>query len=92
MTERRMSRERAAAMRAHLEGEASAYSPLARPHALEALREVDILRAEVQVVGTLLANNGCDCDCEHHPEEHNEDCERCLACRIADALSEAFRG
>lgn len=39
-------------------------------------------------IGSLLESNGCDCECEHHWEEHDDDCERCLACRIASVLEE----
>jgi len=35
----------------------------------------------------VLSDNGCDCDCEHHPEEHDDDCVRCLACRVEAALA-----
>jgi len=34
----------------------------------------------------LLTENGCDCECEHCWEDHDEDCERCLACRISMAI------
>jgi hypothetical protein len=41
----------------------------------------------VEAVRLLLEANGCDCDCEHDDTEgHNDDCERCLACRISWAL------
>lgn len=54
-------------------------------------REAREARAEerakvIAEVVALLKQNGCDCFCDHHPEEHDEDCERCLACRIADAV------
>lgn len=39
--------------------------------------------AKLNRVRELLEENGCDCECDHHPEEHDDDCERCLACRIA---------
>lgn len=38
-------------------------------------------------IGDLLADNGCNCDCDHHPDEHDDDCERCLACRIGAVLT-----
>lgn len=39
-------------------------------------------------VNRLLSANGCDCECDHPCEEdHEEDCERCLACRIDTALN-----
>jgi hypothetical protein len=34
-----------------------------------------------------LALNGCDCDCEHRPDEHTDECERCLACYVGAALA-----
>lgn len=37
------------------------------------------------------AQNGCDCECDHHPDERGPDCDVCLACRIGDALREAAR-
>lgn len=48
------------------------------------------LFAEEEKVGAVIAileRNGCDCDCEHDHESHDSDCERCLACRIAEALN-----
>src|SRR5690242_14596194 len=44
------------------------------------------LEAKLRSVGDLLSENGCDCDCDHHHEEHDDDCERCLACRIGEAI------
>jgi hypothetical protein len=40
----------------------------------------------LDAVRELLAQNGCDCDgdCD---ESHDGDCDRCLACRIADVVS-----
>lgn len=37
-------------------------------------------------VRNLITQNGCDCPCEHHHEEHDDDCYRCIACRIAEVL------
>jgi len=45
----------------------------------------DLRRAEREI-GALLTANGCDCDCEHDAEGHDDDCERCLACRVEAAL------
>jgi hypothetical protein len=45
-------------------------------------------RRALKNVGALLAANGCDCDCDHHPSDHADDCERCLACRIEMAMNE----
>ena len=44
----------------------------------------------IEAVGAILEENGCDCDCDHHPEEHDPGCRRCLACRIDQALSKLF--
>lgn len=53
-------------------------------------KEIERLKAELarvrHDVGELLAENGCDCDCEHSYRDHDDDCERCLACRIEAAL------
>lgn len=50
------------------------WSALARRH--------DRLRA----VRRLLEENGCECTCDHHPDERGDDCEVCLACRIGEAV------
>ena len=47
------------------------------------IRAADV---RLRAIGDLLEQNGCDCECDHHPEEHADDCDRCLACRINDAL------
>lgn len=41
---------------------------------------------KIDAVRVLLENNGCDCPCEHHSEEHDDDCDRCLACMVSGAL------
>lgn len=48
----------------------------------------DAMEAQCRIRGVreVLEKNGCDCDCDHHPQEHNAACERCLACRVCDAL------
>ena len=40
----------------------------------------------LRVVRGLLEENGCDCPCDHHPDERGPDCEVCLACRIGEAV------
>lgn len=40
----------------------------------------------LRAVRRLLEENGCDCPCDHHPDERGPDCEVCLACRIAEAV------
>lgn len=42
-------------------------------------------RARLDAVGEVLAANGCDCPCECSVSEHDDDCSRCLACRIERA-------
>lgn len=37
-------------------------------------------------IGQLLAQNGCDCECDHTSEEHEPTCARCFACRVAAVL------
>lgn len=37
-------------------------------------------------IAELIGENGCDCDCGHHSEEHDDDCDRCLACRVDEIL------
>lgn len=41
----------------------------------------------IRAVRKLIEENGCDCPCDHHHEEHDDDCERCLACRIGGAIT-----
>jgi len=40
----------------------------------------------LRVVRRLLEENGCDCPCDHHPDERGADCDMCLACRIGEAV------
>lgn len=40
----------------------------------------------LRAVRKLLEENGCECPCDHHPDERGEDCEVCLACRIQAAM------
>lgn len=49
-------------------------------------QEVEELRCQLDGIGYLLAEHGCDCDCDHHSEEHDEDCVPCLGCRIEALL------
>jgi hypothetical protein len=44
---------------------------------------------KLDAVRAVLEQNGCDCDCDHGGEEHDADCERCLACRIAGVVGAA---
>lgn len=40
----------------------------------------------LRAVRKLLEENGCECPCDHHPDERGADCEVCLACRIGEAV------
>lgn len=40
----------------------------------------------LRAVRKVLAENGCECPRDHHPDERGPDCEVCLACRIAEAV------
>lgn len=40
----------------------------------------------LRAVRKLLEWNGCECECEHHWEDHDDDCDRCLACLIGEAV------
>lgn len=59
------------------------------------VRERDKARAEaaryreaLERVSEVLAANGCDCECDHDVESHDDDdCERCVACRVSLALA-----
>lgn len=48
--------------------------------------ERDWLLSKIEGVGVLIGKNGCDCECDHDAESHDETCERCLACRISETL------
>jgi len=43
--------------------------------------------ARIAAVNHLLSQNGCDCECNHDRESHDDTCERCLACCIDAALN-----
>ena len=40
----------------------------------------------LRAVRKLLEENGCECPCDHHPDERGPDCEVCLACCIGEAV------
>lgn len=40
----------------------------------------------LRAIRKLLEEHGCDCQCDHHQDEHGPDCEVCLACRIGEAV------
>ena len=87
------AREMTAALCAALEV-AEAERDALRAEMLRHMRERDALRAEVKrlrarvkAVGRVLSENGCDCECECVAGEHDDDCDRCLACRVEDAIA-----
>ncbi len=49
------------------------------------------MQAAIARAGALLEANGCDCECGHHPDDHDEECTRCLACLIEDTLRVQLR-
>lgn len=55
---------------------------------LEALEELDEATAILVAVAKLLMANGCDCECGHDSEGHDDDCERCFACKVSAAIGE----
>lgn len=48
---------------------------------------VELYKRKLDAVGEVLSENGCDCECDHDFESHDDDCERCLACRVQEALN-----
>jgi hypothetical protein len=53
--------------------------------------ERDRLRREMDAIAALIEANGCDCECGHHYEEHDDGCELCIVCRIDVHVTEARR-
>lgn len=39
-----------------------------------------------------LESEGCDCPCCHGGDDHDEECSRCLGCRIEHAVKAALAG
>ena len=65
------------------------------PDVVAKLAEADRLRRlrnsmesdeRLRAVRKLLEENGCECPCDHHPDERGSACEVCLACRIGEAV------
>lgn len=50
-------------------------------------RKVELLQKALTEIRSIITANGCDCECDHCEEEHDEDCERCLACRIGKVFA-----
>jgi hypothetical protein len=46
------------------------------------------LTRQMDAILKLLEENGCDCPCDHHPDERGDDCEQCLACLIEMAVKQ----
>ena len=55
-------------------------------HARERHRALQTAQDKLRAIGRLIEQNGCDCGCDHHYEDHDEDCELCLACRIGKVV------
>lgn len=51
-----------------------------------AASRLTLLADAFMALGGLLEANGCDCDCGHHPDEHDDECEPCFACRVSDVV------
>lgn len=49
-------------------------------------RECIRLRAQIAAVEEVLIARGCSCPCDHDPESHTADCERCEMCLVQEAL------
>jgi hypothetical protein len=43
--------------------------------------------ARLRAVENLLGAAGCSCECDHHWDEHEDSCDRCLGCRIEIAMT-----
>ena len=54
-------------------------------------RRLDVAVAARDALRQELIQSGCACTCEHHSEDHDEDCQLCLACRVESALGEMKR-
>ena len=46
------------------------------------MKRISVIK-KLEAIGNLLKENGCDCECSHHYEEHDDDCKRCFACRVS---------
>lgn len=66
----------------HVDADYIAAARNAIPGLLAAARRGMEADDTIRRIGLLLAGNGCDCECDHHAEEHEDDCSRCLACLV----------
>ena len=48
----------------------------------EAEAKLEEAEARLRVIRGLVEANGCDCECGHDFDDHENTCEECLACRI----------
>lgn len=53
--------------------------------------ELMLTHGKLNRIAALIVVEGCNCACDHHHEEHDDDCERCLACLINAVLCESGR-
>lgn len=51
------------------------------------LAEIERLTGAAERVGAVLSDAGCECACSHDYQDHDDDCIRCLGCRVEAALS-----
>ena len=63
-------------------------TPAQRDDVIEVLEAAQRDDLAIEKIEELLEANGCDCPCDCSFEEHDEECGRCLACRIAGVLEE----
>lgn len=53
----------------------------------DAHKEIARLGAAITRACEVLSAAGCDCDCDcGSSDEHDDDCERCIACRVDEVL------
>ena len=50
------------------------------------------LERRIERVNHFLSANGCDCECDHSAEDHDDDCARCVACVIDGLLNASPAG
>lgn len=48
--------------------------------------QLESAQETIRRVERILESNGCDCPCDHHWEDHEDECETCMACRVALAM------
>ena len=77
-----------------LHGADAAFIAKARTDVPRLLATIAARDAQLEAVGAVLSENGCDCDRDHPEEECDDECDHgdpCLACRIEAAMKGAKR-